>query len=150
MALYEVLLNYETNDFVISLKNIGLSCLFYRSKEGPFGFCVNEESEKMLFNILNNCAWYSVLNSNFQTLNNEVFEKYKYNMKGLIFLDNKFEFDIREAKSILISEQKNQLLLKYEKPLISIPSNIIINSFEANICVESNISKVLIDNNVIL
>lgn len=150
MALYEVPLNYEANDFVVSLKNTGLSCLFYKSEAGPFGFCIDEESEKMLFEITDDCTWFSVLNSNFQNINKEIFEKYKYNMKGLIFLDNKFDNDIRKGASIVVSNQRNQLLLKYNKPLISIPFNNIINSFKANNCIESNLSKLLINNNVII
>jgi hypothetical protein len=150
MALYEVPLNYDANDFVIPLKNTGYSCLFYKSEEGPFGFCVNEESENILFDILKNCTWFSILNSNFQTLSYEVFEKCKFNMKGFIFLDDKFELEISGAKSILVSRQKNQLLLRYKKPLIEVPSNNIIDSFESMICVESNISKILKNNNVLI
>lgn len=150
MALYETSFNYEGNNSVISLRNIGLSCLFYKSKEGSFGFCIDDESEEILLGIVKECTWYSINSLTIERLTKDIFEKNKYNMKGLIFLDNQFDNHIEDAKAVVNLKKKNILLSKYKKKLAQIPSNIIIDSFNSISYDEKTISNLLINKNVII
>ena len=151
MALYIAPFNYETNNSVLSLKDIGLSCLFYKSKEGPLGLAVNNESDEILYNLIKDCTWFSVEKSTFYELNESIFEKNKYSLKGLIFLDkDEFAEEISSGIEILKVKDRNKLLSKYNKELLPILPNIILDCLKDAIYDKALICKVLLNKNVLL
>lgn len=150
MALYILPFNYETNNSVLSLNDIGLSCLFYKSEEGSLGFTVNNKSDTILFNLINHCTWFSIEKQVFYKMDQFVFDKNKYNLKGLLFLNNEFEKTILSGVEILKVKDKNRLLSRYNKELLPISSNIIIDCFKNEVYNRDLICKLLLNKNVLL
>ena len=151
MALYIAPFNYEINNSVLSLKDIGLSCLFYKSKEGPLGLAVNNESDEILYNLIKDCMWFSVEKFTFYEIHKSIFEKNKYNLKGLIFLnEDEFADEISSGIEILKAKDRNKLLSKYNKELLPILPNTILDCLKDTIYDKTLICKLLLNKNVLL
>lgn len=150
MALYVAPLT-EGNESIQALKEVGLSSLFYKSFKGPLGFCIDDESTHILYEIVKDTTWYSVIEDKFYLVDDSIFEKYKYNFRGVFFLEKEeFKAQIDQAMAIIKAKEKNKILKRYNMPLLDISENIIIESFKNNSYQVQNIKEMLFNKNVLL
>lgn len=129
MPFYIVPFNYDSNLSVLKLNQSGLSVLFYKSKEGPLGLCVDDFSTEIFYSLIKDGLWYSISEKRLMQLDRITFDSNKFNLKGLIFLlPKKNSNEIELCKEALSIMKKNILLLKYNKPILRIPNSTIVNS----------------------
>lgn len=152
MSLYRVVYDYMGNKIISPLNSLGLTSLFYKSVEGPLGFSTDTKGEEILFELIKNGLWFSIKSKDFLEINRATYDSHKYDLKGIIFLsmDAEEKRKIAEARVKLSAIKKNKLLERYNKPLVSLIPNDIVDIFDGNEYSCQNIANLIIGKNVVI
>lgn len=151
MPLYKVPFQDEWQNPVSSLQSLGLTTLYYKSIEGPLGFCIDDRSWGLLNSLLLNKLWFSVQKRDFYILDEKTLYRNRFNLKGLLWLDTQpCEEIISRAKEALIVEQRNRLLHRYGRTLLDVSYNPIIGVYNEGRYAGDNVRDILLHKNVLI
>lgn len=98
---------------------VELCQIFYKQKEGPLGFLIDDKSKSVFEHIINGTIWSDKLKNKFHIMNDDFLKKNIFKLRGLFVESTSWiQDEMALEKTKLLNEAKNRIRLKYKKTLL--------------------------------